>query len=103
MLLVFGASAVVTGFATLAESYSPSASSSSLVAQGYDLYNQSCAQCHGPDATGYNGPTLHNIPLSDARISATIKTGIKDHMPAFDRKYDDRQIEALTSYLRILR
>jgi len=53
--------------------------------------------------TGDEGPSLHNLSISNARIAATIKKGIKGEMPTFAKKYDDTQIAALVSYLRSLR
>lgn len=74
-----------------------------LVAQGREAFAMSCSHCHGDDATGDEGPNLHNLSISNARIGATIKKGIKGEMPTFAKKYDDRQIAALVSYLRTLR
>ncbi len=74
-----------------------------LVSQGHEFYEMSCSQCHADDATGDEGPSLHNLSISNARIAATVKKGIKGEMPSFVKKYDDRQIAALVSYLRSLR
>ena len=74
-----------------------------LVNQGHEFYEMSCSQCHGDDAHGDEGPDLHNLPISNGRIAATIKKGIKGEMPTFAKKYDDHQIAALVSYLRSLR
>jgi mono/diheme cytochrome c family protein len=74
-----------------------------LVAQGHQFYDMSCSHCHGDDATGDEGPDLHNLTISNARIAATIKKGVKGEMPTFAKKYDDKQISALVSYLRSLR
>lgn len=73
-----------------------------LVGQGGQFFQMSCSHCHGDDATGDEGPNLHRLALSDARIATTIRKGIKGEMPSFARKYDDRQIAALVSYLRSL-
>jgi mono/diheme cytochrome c family protein len=74
-----------------------------LVAQGHLFYDMSCSHCHGDDATGDEGPNLHNLPISNARIAATVKKGIKGEMPTFAKKYDDNQIAALVAYVRSLR
>jgi len=74
-----------------------------IVDQGHQFYEMSCSQCHGDDALGDEGPNLHNLSISNARIAATIKKGIKGEMPTFAKKYDDDQIAALVSYLRSLR
>jgi mono/diheme cytochrome c family protein len=84
-------------------SFSEGVVSPELVAQGHQFYDMSCSHCHGDDATGDEGPTLHNLSISNARIARTIKNGIKGEMPTFAKKYDDKQVTALVSYLRTLR
>lgn len=79
------------------------AASPELVGQGHQFYDMSCTHCHGDDATGDEGPNLHNLSISDARITTTIKKGVKGEMPSFSKKYDDKQIAAIVSYLRTLR
>jgi len=74
-----------------------------VVQQGAQLFGTSCTECHGDDAHGDEGPDLHNLAISNARISATIHKGIKGEMPTFAKKYDDKQIGAIVSYLRTLR
>jgi len=74
-----------------------------LLGQGREFFSQSCSHCHADDATGDEGPNLHNLTISNARIATTIKKGIKGEMPPFGKKYDDHQIAALVSYLRSLR
>jgi mono/diheme cytochrome c family protein len=74
-----------------------------LANQGHEFFEMSCSQCHGDDAHGDEGPDLHNLSISNARIATTIKKGIKGEMPTFAKKYDDRQVAALVSYLRTLR
>ena len=43
-----------------------------FVAQGRQYFGMSCSHCHGDDATGDEGPNLHHLPISNARIAATI-------------------------------
>jgi len=71
--------------------------------EGRNFFGQSCSHCHGDDAHGDEGPDLHNLAISNARMAATIKKGIKGEMPSFAKKYDDHQIAELVSYLRSLR
>ena len=71
--------------------------------EGADHFAMSCSECHGDDAHGDEGPDLHNLPISNARIGKTIRNGIKGEMPSFARKYNEAQIAALVSYLRSLR
>jgi mono/diheme cytochrome c family protein len=70
---------------------------------GQKLFGRNCAHCHGDDARGDEGPDLHNLKLSDARIAKRIKDGVKGEMPSFGTKLDDRDVEALTAYLRTLK
>lgn len=84
------------------ETFSEIHVSPELAGQGREFYEMSCSHCHGDDAHGDEGPDLHNLPISNARIAVTIKQGIKGQMPTFAKKYDDRQIAALISYLRSL-
>ena len=74
-----------------------------LIAQGRQNFVMSCVECHGDDATGDEGPDLHNLAISNARIAMTIRHGVKGEMPAFARKYDDAQVGALRAYLRSLK
>ena len=73
-----------------------------LVAQGHDFFEMSCSHCHADDATGDEGPNLHHLSISNARIFKTIKKGVKGQMPTFAKKYDDQQIAELVSFLRTL-
>src|SRR4051794_11844126 len=68
--------------------------------QGYTLFLRNCAHCHGSDARGDEGPDLHGITKSDARISALIKNGIKGEMPKFGEKLTDTDVQALTAFVR---
>ncbi len=47
---------------------------------------------------GDEGPDLHNLAISNARISSTIKNGIKGEMPTFGKRYNDQQIATLVAY-----
>ena len=71
--------------------------------QGRHLFLMNCAHCHGDDARGDEGPDLHNLHKSDARIHQVITGGIKGEMPSFAKKLGDPEIRQLTAYLRTLR
>lgn len=71
--------------------------------QGNRLFDHNCAHCHGDDARGDEGPDLHNLTKSDARITAIVKGGIKGEMPAFGKKFTDADVQSLIAYLRILK
>jgi mono/diheme cytochrome c family protein len=74
-----------------------------LANQGYKLFMLNCAHCHGPDARGEEGPDLHGVTKSDARIASTIKNGIKGEMPKFSAKLTDTDVQALLAFVRSLK
>ena len=77
--------------------------SAEVVEQGHQFFTMSCVECHGDDAHGDEGPDLHNLTISNGRIAATIRHGVKGEMPNFSKKYTDAQISSLVAYLRSLR
>lgn len=74
-----------------------------IVAHGQKLYAVNCSHCHADDATGDEGPDLHGLTKSDERIKAIITNGIKGEMPAFGKKLQEADKEALVGFLRSLR
>jgi len=70
---------------------------------GRHLFLLNCAHCHGDDAHGGEGPDLHQLHKSDARIHQVIRGGIKGEMPSFGKKLNQSDIQALTAYLRRLK
>jgi len=71
--------------------------------KGRHLFALNCAHCHGDDATGDEGPDLHNVRKSDARIAAIIQKGIKGEMPKFGQKFKEEDVQALIAFLRTLK
>ena len=74
-----------------------------LVATGHQLYLMNCAHCHAKDATGDEGPDLHGVDDSDARIASKIKNGIKGQMPKFGSKLSDGDVKSLIAFIRSLK
>jgi mono/diheme cytochrome c family protein len=72
-------------------------------AQGRHLFLMNCAHCHGDDAHGDEGPDLHGLHRSDARIHEVITAGIKGEMPSFGKKLGDPDVQHLIAYLRTLK
>ena len=70
--------------------------------QGRHLFLTNCAHCHGDDAHGDEGPDLHSLHRSDARIHEVITVGIKGEMPSFGKKLGDPDVQHLIAYLRTL-
>jgi mono/diheme cytochrome c family protein len=73
-----------------------------LVARGRTLFLDSCAHCHGADATGDEGPDLHDVQVSDRYIANIIRQGIPHEMPSFAKKHGAADITALTAFVRSL-
>jgi mono/diheme cytochrome c family protein len=74
-----------------------------LANQGYKLFMNNCAHCHGTDARGDEGPDLHGVTKSDAKITGFIKNGIKGEMPKFGQKLSDADVKALIAFIRSLK
>src|SRR5215469_18536034 len=45
------------------------------VAAGRKLFLRNCAHCHGADASGDEGPDLHNLDWTDQKITTRIRNG----------------------------
>ncbi len=77
-----------------------------MISQGRNLFVQSCARCHGNDARGKgeddDGPDLHGLRISDARIKSVVLKGVQGEMPSFAKKFSPEDTTALVSYLRSL-
>lgn len=73
-----------------------------LIVSGRKLFLDSCAHCHGADASGDEGPDLHGVEVSDRYISNIIIHGIPHEMPSFAKKLGHPEIGALTAYVRSL-
>jgi mono/diheme cytochrome c family protein len=74
-----------------------------LPAKGRTLFLQSCAHCHGRDADGgEDAPSLHKLQISGAHMALVIKSGIKEEMPTFAKKYSDQDIATIVAYLKTL-
>ena len=73
------------------------------IAKGHQLFLLNCAHCHAQDATGDEGPDLHGVKKSDARIAEIITNGIKGEMPRFGQKLHDEDVKLLVQFLRSLK
>jgi len=78
------------------------ATSPALIRQGRELFLESCAHCHGADASGDEGPDLHDLPVSDRYIGHMVRFGEPHEMPSFAKKHNAADIAALTAYIRSL-
>jgi mono/diheme cytochrome c family protein len=72
------------------------------VAAGAKLFALNCAHCHGIDATGDEGPDLHKVTKTDARIKSTILNGVKGEMPSFGKKLTEDDAATLVVFIRSL-
>jgi mono/diheme cytochrome c family protein len=81
-------------------------------ASGADTFKTKCAMCHGDDGLGntamgkalgiqsYKDPAV--IKLSNAELTAIIKNGKNNKMPAFNGQVTDSQIKDLLQYIHKL-
>jgi mono/diheme cytochrome c family protein len=74
-----------------------------LEQKGHRLFMLNCAHCHGADARGDEGPDLHGVTKSDARIASLIKNGKKGEMPKFASKLSDSEVQALVAFVQSLK
>ena len=81
----------------------PAAGSPEPSTAGRRLFLKNCAHCHAEDATGDEGPDLHNLHKSDDFISRRIRNGVKGEMTAFGEKFSPDDVKALIAYLRTLK
>lgn len=69
---------------------------------GEELYQHSCATCHGEDLGGGIGPALgpgsNAIDLTDEQLAGAIRVG-PGSMPGYGHLTDD-QVDSLVQYLR---
>ena len=78
-------------------------SAGTLEQKGHALFLLNCAHCHGADARGDEGPDLHGVTKSDARIASLIKNGKKGEMPKFASKLTDSEVQAVIAFVRSLK
>jgi cytochrome c oxidase subunit 2 len=67
---------------------------------GEQTFAGACAKCHGERAQGLIGPPLTAATVADAEAVAEIVRHGRGQMPAIGEDWDERQMDALTSYLR---
>lgn len=67
---------------------------------GEQIFNGVCAKCHGDRGQGLIGPGFSAATVSNAASVAEIVRNGRGKMPAVGEGWDDRQMEALTNYLR---
>jgi cytochrome c oxidase subunit II len=63
-------------------------------------FTGACAKCHGMNGQGLIGPAFTGALVSDAQSVAQIVRNGRGKMPAIGEEWDDRQMNALTAYLK---
>jgi polar amino acid transport system substrate-binding protein len=110
VLIMFGAFAADSEEAAKSISGSPAggphAENPAAIKQGHSLFNQTCAHCHGPDAsTGQPERNLRHLRVrygSDMHdvFETTVKNGRPDKgMPVWGEVLDSKTIDSIYSYL----
>jgi cytochrome c oxidase subunit 2 len=67
---------------------------------GEQVFAGVCAKCHGDEGQGLIGPGLSASTVSNAAAVEEIVRNGRGEMPAVGADWDDRQMKALTDYLR---
>jgi cytochrome c oxidase subunit II len=67
---------------------------------GEQIFEGACTPCHGDQGQGLIGPGLSASTVSNAASVAEIVRNGRGRMPVIGEEWDDRQMEALTDYLR---
>lgn len=84
----------------------PFAGDPQAIAQGKETFQQICAACHKPDATGLVGPSLVDpywkYGSSDAELFHSIAQGRPAGMPAWEAQLGTEKIWKVMAYLRSL-
>ena len=72
-------------------------------ASGAEIFEQSCANCHGSDLSGGIGPALNAgsnaASQDDAFLELTITRG-RGRMPSFQNTLSQEQIERVIGFIR---
>lgn len=75
----------------------------SKVAPGRKIFALHCAECHGLDARGEDGPSLYGLRSSDRLRRQIISGGIRKEMPAYGRVLTPIEMDDLLAYLGTLK
>jgi cytochrome c oxidase subunit 2 len=67
---------------------------------GEQIFNGACAKCHGNEGQGLIGPGFSASTVSAPPAVEEIVRNGRGKMPPVGQGWDDRQMEALTDYLR---
>ena len=67
---------------------------------GEQIFAGACAKCHGAEGQGLIGPGLSASTVANAAVVEEIVRNGRGKMPVVGEEWDDRQMKALTDYLR---
>jgi mono/diheme cytochrome c family protein len=93
---------MVAGLGALAAAGAQPLARTAIVDDDKGAYSRVCEPCHGPDATGGQGPALVPFKKDLSELTAIVRQGL-GQMPAFPRsEISDAEIEQVHSYLKSL-
>ncbi|MBM4185372.1 MAG: c-type cytochrome [Gemmatimonadetes bacterium] len=99
---VLVAAALVAPASAFAQGGNPYEGDPAAIRAGRALFANRCAECHGANARGLNGPDLTVLwarPVRDERVFATIRGGVSGSvMPASSAP--DQELWAIVAYLK---
>lgn len=67
---------------------------------GEESFAGACSKCHGMNGEGLIGPAFTSASVSDADVVAEVVRNGRGKMPAIGEEWDERQMDALTGYLK---
>ena len=104
VVLVMTAGFVIALFANGSGSSGAAGGSAKGPRTGAQIYQASCAVCHGQDGEGGVGPELGGGAVveafPDAADQITVVTNGRGAMPSFSRTLSPQEIEAVVDYTR---
>jgi len=85
----------------------PAGDGQALVARGYQVFQQSCARCHGANGEGGRVCCWELVPLVGSgltrwQVRAAVHQGMPPGMPAFGGRLSDTEIKAVAAYVQRL-
>ena len=109
LLLILAGACFLIGlvlFAALFSGKRPSASGDVLV-QGRQIYESTCAGCHGSAGQGHavpNAPPLNNTgdiwAMTPGELRTLVRGGTHEGMPAFGQRLNETEVDAVLTYIQ---
>jgi mono/diheme cytochrome c family protein len=74
-----------------------------VIERGRSLFLRHCADCHGDDGCGGDGPSLRGLTKTDDWLGDQIRKGVKGRMVSFEDTLTPEETAAIISFTRSLK